>query len=39
MRYFSEAESYQISFDFSQNLICNSIKQMNGFTISPYFVT
>jgi len=39
MRYFSEAASYQISFDFSQDFYCNSIKQMNGFTISPYFVT
>ena len=39
MRYFSEAESYQISFDFSQNFIRSLIKQMNGFTISPYLTT
>ena len=39
MRNFLEVKSYQIAAPFDTTFHCNSIKQMNGFTISPYFVT
>jgi len=39
MEYFSEVKSYQIPFDCSQGFHRNSIKRMNVFTISPYFIT
>ena len=39
MRYFSEVKNYQIVIPLGTTFHRSSIKQMNGFTISPYFTT